>query len=81
MNLPGRRLVARDLDRRVTEVQGRIAVMNGDTALGLTVAIAVGQFRPGIWVARSQATCANDSCQLTTRSGWRGAALPDFSAS
>jgi hypothetical protein len=34
---PGQRLMARDFDRQVTEVQVRIAVMNGLTAPGIPV--------------------------------------------
>ena len=35
MKLLGQRLMARDFDRQVAEVQIRIAVMNGYTALGI----------------------------------------------
>lgn len=37
MKLLGQRLMARDFDRQVAEVQIRIAVMNGYTALGIPV--------------------------------------------
>jgi transposase len=42
MKLLGQRLMARDFDRQVAEVQIRIAVMNGYTALGIPVTKAVG---------------------------------------
>ena len=42
MKLLGQRLMARDCDRQVAEVQVRIAVMNGYTALGIPVPVAVG---------------------------------------
>jgi hypothetical protein len=42
MKLLGQRLIARDFDRQVAEVQVRIAVMNGYTALGIPVTEAVG---------------------------------------
>jgi hypothetical protein len=42
VKLLGQRLMARDVDRQVAEVQARIAVMNGYTALGIPVTEAVG---------------------------------------
>lgn len=39
--LLGQRLMARDVDRRVAELQVRIAVLNGYTALGSPVSEAV----------------------------------------
>jgi hypothetical protein len=42
LKLLGQRLTARDFDRQVAEVQIRIAVMNGYTALGIPVTEAVG---------------------------------------
>jgi len=42
MELLGKRLMAQDFDRQVAEVQIRIAVMNGYTALGVPVTEAVG---------------------------------------
>ena len=42
MKLLGQRLMARDFDRQVAEVQVRIAVMNGYTALGIPVTDTVG---------------------------------------
>lgn len=42
MKLLGQRLMARDFDRQVAEVQLRIAVMNGYTALGIPVTQIMG---------------------------------------
>ncbi|KDB05427.1 transposase ISSpo9 [Defluviimonas sp. 20V17] len=42
VKLLGQRLMARDFDRQVTEIQDRIAVLNGYTALGIPVTEAVG---------------------------------------
>jgi len=42
MKLLGQRLMARDPDRQVAELQLRVAVMNGFTALGIPVTEAVG---------------------------------------
>ena len=42
MKLLGQRLMARDFDRQVAEVQIRIAVMNGYTELGIPVTETVG---------------------------------------
>lgn len=42
MKLLGQRLMARDFDRQVAEVQVRIAIMNEYTALGIPVTKAVG---------------------------------------
>ncbi len=42
MKLLGQRLMARDFDRKVAEVQIRIAVMNGYTALGIPGTETVG---------------------------------------
>jgi hypothetical protein len=42
MKLLGQRLMARDFDRQVAEVEVRIAVVNGYTALGIPVTEAVG---------------------------------------
>lgn len=38
----GPRLMARDFDRQVAEIQVRIAVLNGYTALGIPVTESVG---------------------------------------
>ena len=42
MKLLGQRLMARDFDRQIAEVQIRIAAMNGYTALGIPVTETVG---------------------------------------
>jgi hypothetical protein len=42
VKLLGRRLMIRDFDRQVAEVQFPIAILNGYTALGISVTIAVG---------------------------------------
>ncbi|MBL3559672.1 IS5 family transposase [Rhodovulum sulfidophilum] len=42
VKLLGQRLMARDFDRQVAEIQVRIAVLNGYTALGIPVTEAVG---------------------------------------
>jgi hypothetical protein len=42
MNLLGQRLMARTFDRQVADVQVRIAVLNGSTALGRPVTETVG---------------------------------------
>ena len=42
VKLLGQRLMARDFDRQVAELQVRIAVLNGYTALGVPVTVAVG---------------------------------------
>ena len=42
LKLLGQRLMARDFDRQVAELQVRIAVLNGYTALGIPVTKAVG---------------------------------------
>ena len=42
VKLLGQRLMARDFDRQVAELQVRIAVLNGYTALGIPVTEAVG---------------------------------------
>lgn len=42
IKLLGQSLMARDFDRQVAELQARIAVLNGDTALGLPITEAVG---------------------------------------
>ena len=42
VKLPGQRLMARDLDRQVAELQVRFAVLNGFTALGTPVTEVAG---------------------------------------
>jgi hypothetical protein len=41
-NLLGQRLIARDCDRQVAEIQVRIAVLNGCTVLGIPLTESVG---------------------------------------
>jgi hypothetical protein len=41
VKLLGQRLMAGDFDRRVAQVQVRVAILNGDTALGIPVTKAV----------------------------------------
>jgi len=42
VKLPGQSLMARDFDRQAAEIQVRIAVLQGYTALGIPVTEAVG---------------------------------------
>ena len=42
VKLLGQRLMARDFDRQVAEVQIRAAVLNRFTALGIPVTVALG---------------------------------------
>ena len=42
MKVPGQRLIAWELNRQVAEVEVRIAVMNGYTAIGIPITEAVG---------------------------------------
>jgi hypothetical protein len=42
VKLLGQRLMARDFDRHVAEVQVRVAILNGYTTLGIPVTKAVG---------------------------------------
>ena len=41
VKLPGQSLIARDFDRQVAELQVRIFVLNGYTALGIPITEAV----------------------------------------
>ena len=54
LNLLGQRLIAPNFDRQVAEVQVRIAVLNGYTALGIPVTKAVGQIR--LWKGEKRPT-------------------------
>lgn len=47
MKLLSQSLMARDFNHEVTELQGRIAALNGETALGVSVTEPVGQVRLG----------------------------------
>ena len=42
LKLLGQRLMARDFDRQIAELQVRIAVLNGYSALGIPVTKVVG---------------------------------------
>jgi hypothetical protein len=42
IKLLGQQLMTRDFDRQVAEVQVRVAILNGYTALGIPVTKAVG---------------------------------------
>ena len=42
VKLPGQRLMVRDFDRQVAEIQARVVVLNGFTALGIPVTTAAG---------------------------------------
>lgn len=42
VKLLGRRLLARDFDRQVAEIQVRVTILNAFTALGITVTKDVG---------------------------------------
>ncbi len=42
VKLPGQRLMARDFDRQVAEVQVRVAILNGCATIGISVTKAVG---------------------------------------
>ena len=42
IKLLGQSLMARDFDRQIAELQVRIAVLNGYTALGIPITVAVG---------------------------------------
>ena len=54
VKLLGQRLMARDFNRQVAEVQVRIAILNGYTALGIPVTKAVGQIR--LWKGEKRPT-------------------------
>lgn len=47
VKLLGQRLMTRDFDREVAELQVRAAVLNGNTALGIPVTEATGYLRLG----------------------------------
>jgi hypothetical protein len=42
MKLLGQKLMARDFDRQTAEIQGRIAILNRYTALGIPVTQPIG---------------------------------------
>ncbi|MCG6884339.1 MAG: IS5/IS1182 family transposase, partial [Silicimonas sp.] len=47
IKLLGQSLMARDFERQVAELQVRIAVLNGYTALGIPITEPTGYVRPG----------------------------------
>jgi hypothetical protein len=63
VKLLGQRLMARDVDRQVAELQVRIAVLNGCTALGIPVTEPVGQVCPGKGEPRHSADLCNRAWQ------------------
>ena len=58
----GQSLMARDFERQVAELQVRIAVLNGYTALGIPVTVAVGWARPGKAEPHSDPDLCNCAC-------------------
>ena len=58
MKLLGQRLMARDFDRQVAEVQVRIAVMNAYTALGIPSQRPWGESVRGKGKSAQQRLCA-----------------------
>ena len=62
IKLLGQSLMARDFERQVAELQVRIAVLNGDTALGIPVTQAIEQVRPGKGELRSEPDLCNEAC-------------------
>ncbi len=70
VKLLGQRLMARDFDRQVAELQVRIAVLNGCTALGIPVTEPAGYVRPG----KGEPWPSADSCNTASmpqRCSWR----------
>ncbi len=65
MKLLGQRLMARDFDRQVTEIQSRVAVLNGFAAPGLPVIEVVGWVCQGKGEARS----SDHLCSRTAKIG------------
>ena len=54
VKLLGQRLMARDFDRQVARFQVRVAVLNGDTALGIPVTKVMGLVCPeegAVWTS------------------------------
>ena len=61
MKLLGQRLMARDFGRQVAEVQVRVAVMNGNTALGIPITEAWDDSVRGKGKSAQQFLCATES--------------------
>jgi hypothetical protein len=72
---PGQRLMARDFDRQVAEVQVRVAVLNGFTALGVPVTKVVGQVCPAKGTARPSDDLRDRACFMANNPVAPGAAL------
>lgn len=62
--LLGQRLTARDFDRQVAEIQIRVAVRNGFTALGIAVTKVVEKLRPGEGAVRLSADLCSRALQV-----------------
>lgn len=60
IKLLGQSLMARDFDRQVAELQVRIVVLSGYTALGIPVTVAVRSVRPGKGEPRSDHNLCNN---------------------
>jgi len=60
----GQRLAARDFDRQVAELQVRVAVLNGFTALGTPITEIVGYVRPGMGEPRPSPDLCNRAYQM-----------------
>ena len=57
IKLLGQSLMVRDFERQVAELQVRIAVLNGCTALGIPVTVVIGEIRPGKGKIHLQPIC------------------------
>lgn len=55
VTLLGQRLMSRDFDRQMADVQTRATVMNRFTALGIPLTVALGYVCPGKGGVRSSA--------------------------
>jgi hypothetical protein len=69
MKLLEQRLMARDFDRQVAEVQVRISVLNGDTALGIPDTEGVGQVCPRKGEPRSKIDLCKRAVTTTNIAG------------
>ena len=61
VKLLGQRLMSRQFDRQVAEVQIRVAVLNRFTALGIPMTVAAGGVCPGKGGLRSPADLSNSA--------------------
>jgi hypothetical protein len=71
--------MARDFDRQVAEVQVRVAILNGYTALGIPVTKAVGQIRLGKGENRSSADMRNKTLQTAQMTNYCSLLPPKIS--